>query len=41
MERQAYAGCRFVSIGEDRSFIMLDMSVENPYSVVFHEYAIN
>jgi tetratricopeptide (TPR) repeat protein len=25
--------------GEDRSFIMLDMSVENPYSVVFHEYA--
>ena len=25
--------------GEDRSFIMLDMSVEDPYSVVFHEYA--
>ena len=25
--------------GQDRSFIMLDMSVENPYSVVFHEYA--
>jgi tetratricopeptide (TPR) repeat protein len=25
--------------GEDRSFIMLDMSVENPWSVVFHEYA--
>jgi Tfp pilus assembly protein PilF len=25
--------------GEDRSFIMLDMSAENPYSVVFHEYA--
>jgi len=25
--------------GEDRSFIMLDMSVENPYPVVFHEYA--
>lgn len=25
--------------GEDRSFIMLDLSVENPYSVVFHEYA--
>ncbi len=24
---------------EDRSFIMLDMSVENPWSVVFHEYA--
>jgi len=25
--------------GQDRSFIMLDMSVENPYQVVFHEYA--
>ena len=25
--------------GEDRSFIMLDMSVEDPYQVVFHEYA--
>jgi Tfp pilus assembly protein PilF len=25
--------------GADRSFIMLDMSVENPWSVVFHEYA--
>ena len=25
--------------GEDRSFIMLDMSVENPWVVVFHEYA--
>jgi tetratricopeptide (TPR) repeat protein len=25
--------------GGDRSFIMLDMSVENPWSVVFHEYA--
>ena len=25
--------------GEDRSFIMLDMSVENPWNVVFHEYA--
>jgi tetratricopeptide (TPR) repeat protein len=25
--------------GEDCSFIMLDMSVENPWSVVFHEYA--
>jgi hypothetical protein len=25
--------------GEDRSFIMLDLSVDNPYSVVFHEYA--
>jgi len=25
--------------GEDRSFIMLDMSVDNPWSVVFHEYA--
>src|SRR5438445_9603998 len=24
---------------EDRSFIMLDMSVENPWTVVFHEYA--
>ncbi len=24
---------------EDRNFIMLDMSVENPWSVVFHEYA--
>ena len=24
---------------EDRSFIMLDMSVDNPWSVVFHEYA--
>ncbi|MFZ0814575.1 MAG: tetratricopeptide repeat protein [Candidatus Sulfotelmatobacter sp.] len=25
--------------GTDRSFILLDMSVENPWSVVFHEYA--
>jgi Flp pilus assembly protein TadD len=25
--------------GNDRSFIMLDMSVENPWAVVFHEYA--
>ena len=25
--------------GTDRSFIMLDMSVENPWTVVFHEYA--
>jgi Flp pilus assembly protein TadD len=25
--------------GQDRSFIMLDLSVENPWSVVFHEYA--
>lgn len=25
--------------GQDRSFIMLDMSVENPWYVVFHEYA--
>ena len=25
--------------GEDRSFIMLDMSTENPWTVVFHEYA--
>jgi tetratricopeptide (TPR) repeat protein len=25
--------------GEDRSFILLDMSVENPWYVVFHEYA--
>lgn len=25
--------------GEDRSFIMLDMSTENPWAVVFHEYA--
>ena len=25
--------------GEDRSFVMLDMSVENPFNVVFHEYA--
>src|SRR5260221_5656635 len=24
--------------GEDRSFIMLDLSVENPWNVVFHEY---
>jgi len=24
--------------GEDRSFILLDMSLENPWSVVFHEY---
>ena len=24
--------------GEDRGFIMLDMSVENPWQVVFHEY---
>jgi Tfp pilus assembly protein PilF len=25
--------------GEDRTFIMLDLSVENPWYVVFHEYA--
>lgn len=25
--------------GSDRSFIMLDLSVENPWAVVFHEYA--
>jgi len=25
--------------GDDRTFIMLDMSVDNPWSVVFHEYA--
>jgi tetratricopeptide (TPR) repeat protein len=25
--------------GEDRNFIMLDMSTENPWVVVFHEYA--
>ena len=25
--------------GDDRSFIMLDMSVDNPWAVVFHEYA--
>jgi tetratricopeptide (TPR) repeat protein len=25
--------------GEDRCFIMLDMSVDNPWAVVFHEYA--
>ena len=25
--------------GDDRSFIMLDMAVDNPWSVVFHEYA--
>jgi len=25
--------------GDDRCFIMLDMSVDNPWSVVFHEYA--
>ena len=25
--------------GPDRSFIMLDMSVENPWTTVFHEYA--
>jgi tetratricopeptide (TPR) repeat protein len=25
--------------GQDRSFIMLDMSTENPWVVVFHEYA--
>ena len=25
--------------GSDRSFIMLDMSVDNPWAVVFHEYA--
>ena len=25
--------------GEDRSFIMLDMSVDSPWTVVFHEYA--
>jgi tetratricopeptide (TPR) repeat protein len=25
--------------GQDRSFIILDMSVANPWSVVFHEYA--
>lgn len=25
--------------GEDRSFILFDMAVDNPWSVVFHEYA--
>jgi Flp pilus assembly protein TadD len=25
--------------GEDRNFILLDLSVEDPYSTVFHEYA--
>ena len=25
--------------GEDRSFILLDMSAQNPWAVVFHEYA--
>jgi tetratricopeptide (TPR) repeat protein len=25
--------------GSDRSFVLLDMSVENPWTVVFHEYA--
>src|SRR5215472_16078885 len=25
--------------GEDRSFIMLDMSVDDPWTTVFHEYA--
>jgi len=25
--------------GQDRTFILLDMSVENPWTVVFHEYA--
>jgi Flp pilus assembly protein TadD len=25
--------------GEDRAFILLDVSVENPWTVVFHEYA--
>ncbi len=25
--------------GSDRSFIMLDMSAENPWAIVFHEYA--
>lgn len=25
--------------GQDRNFILLDLSVENPYQVVFHEYA--
>ena len=25
--------------GEDRNFILLDLSVEDPYQVVFHEYA--
>jgi len=25
--------------GQDRSFIMLDMSVEDPWTTVFHEYA--
>lgn len=29
----------FFQGGEDRTFIMLDMSVDNPWSVVFHEYA--
>jgi tetratricopeptide (TPR) repeat protein len=29
----------FFQSGDDRSFIMLDMSVDNPWSVVFHEYA--
>jgi tetratricopeptide (TPR) repeat protein len=29
----------FFQSGEDRSFILLDMSVDNPWAVVFHEYA--
>lgn len=29
----------FFQGGEDRAFILLDMSVDNPWSVVFHEYA--
>jgi Flp pilus assembly protein TadD len=29
----------FFQPGEDRSFIVLDMSVESPWTVVFHEYA--
>lgn len=29
----------FFQSGDDRCFIMLDMSVDNPWSVVFHEYA--
>jgi tetratricopeptide (TPR) repeat protein len=29
----------FLSGGDDRSYILLDMSLENPWKVVFHEYA--
>ncbi len=38
MERKADPDGLFQG-GQDRSFIMLDMSAESPWTVVFHEYA--